>query len=361
MEIYVLDSRNDYTPVGVIDSYTSLIWTKRYYNYGDFELYLPASDNLLDILRPDFFLTRDDDDSVMVIEKIQIQTDAENGDYFLVSGRSLESILLRRIFEQQFVYESTGTLADAVSAFVTECTTNHDASHAHPYTYRQIAGLTVDTSSSFDGTMQIQFTGDTLLSAIIAVCKQREIGFKLTLQDSTMLLSLYQGNDVSDNVIFSTEFDNLVSSKYLYDTTNLANSIAVFGEGEGDQRKKYYRLFFNRDVNPESGLDLRELYVDARNISSNNGEIDNNAYFAMLAQKADEVHANHDISQSFESEIEPRMTFDYKKDYNLGDIVTVQNDYGITAKPRIIEIIENWSDEGYKVIPTFDVLEVVPT
>ena len=78
MEIYVLDSRNNYTPVGVIDSYTSLIWTKRYYNYGDFELYLPASDNLLDILRPDFFITRDDDDSVMVIEKIQIQTDAES-------------------------------------------------------------------------------------------------------------------------------------------------------------------------------------------------------------------------------------------------------------------------------------------
>lgn len=42
MDLYVLNKNLETT--GVIDAYESLIWTPRYYTYGDFELYLPATD-----------------------------------------------------------------------------------------------------------------------------------------------------------------------------------------------------------------------------------------------------------------------------------------------------------------------------
>ena len=64
------------------------------------------------------------------------------------------------------------------------------------------------------------------------------------------------------------------------------------------------------------------------------------------------------VLTSFESEIEPRMTYQYKVDYRLGDIVTLVNEYGVTVFPRITEIIESFSDEGYKVIPVFEKKEV---
>ena len=59
-----------------------------------------------------------------------------------------------------------------------------------------------------------------------------------------------------------------------------------------------------------------------------------------------------------ENEIIPNLTYIYKQDYNLGDVVTLMNGYGIEIHPRITEIIENWDDNGYTIIPTFEEEEV---
>lgn len=350
MELLILNK--SFQPVSIIEGYTSLIWTKRYYGYGDFELYIPADPALLDVLKTDYFITRSDDESVMIIEKIEIKTDVENGDYFIITGRSLESILMRRIFDMQYIFDSTYSLAIVVQSFVIYCTTNRDL----PRTYRQIPNLTVDTSSNFDGTMKVQFTGDTLYSAIVSVCQPRDVGFKITLSGNQMTLYLYQGEEV--DVEFSQDFDNLISSDYKRDTSDIANYIYVAGEGEGMNRRIFRRAFFNLE-NPKSGLDLHEVWVDARNISSNSGAISTPDYEKMLEQRAYEAYAEHSIDESFEAEVEPQITFEYKTDWNLGDIVTVKNAYGVTSKPRIVEIIECWDETGYSVIPTFDSLEVV--
>lgn len=348
MDVYVIDS--SYNVIAVIDTFKSLIWTTRYYACGDFELYIPADKSLLKYLQPDYFLKRDDDDSVMIIEKLEIQTDAENGSYYIVSGRSLESILYRRIFDRQFILENHGSLFGVIYAMVNECTTVHFGQG----TYRQIEGLSLEYNS-FDGDMTVQFTGTTLLDAIISVCMPREIGIKMTLSGQTLLLSMYQGSEV--DVVFSPEFDNLINSQYVFDKTDLANQAYVAGEGEGNARRWSSVLTVPAAMRP-SGLALRELFVDARDISSNNGEINAYEYLQMLTSRGKEKLAEHCVSESFEAEVEPRMTYQYKVDYNLGDVVTVMNEYGVTAKPRIVEIIESWSDTGYSVIPTFDTFDL---
>ena len=144
-------------------------------------------------------------------------------------------------------------------------------------------------------------------------------GFKVLPDDSgNFVFSLYQGQETE--VVFSREFDNIINTDYYKKTSQFRNAALILGEGEGDARRSAYiggmPLF--------GGLDLREIYVDARDISSNEGEV------------------------------EPNITYKYKVDYNLGDVVTVDNGYGVVARPRIIEIIESWDDTGYKVIPTFE-------
>lgn len=358
MNVYILDKT--YKQIACIDTFVSLIWTKRYFVCGDFELFLPADDRLLDVLQPDYFVTRDDDDSVMVIERLQIQTDAENGDFFIVSGRSLESILYRRIFNRQFVIEHDGTLNGAVGAMITECTTNRDSTPGHPYTYRQIPGLSVnlDPAYTYEASLQAQFTGQTLLDGIISICQPRAVGLRMNIVDNGLLLTLYKGTEVP--VVFSAEFDNLVNTKYLYDMSQYRNDTYIGGEGEGNERRWLHMYTTATKAEIPSGLALRELYVDAKDVSSNNGEISDYEYTGMLKSRGKEKLAEHAVKQSFEAEIEPQTTYKYKTDWNLGDIVTVQNEYGITAKPRIIEVIESWDTTGYSVIPTFDDLLVIP-
>ena len=64
--------------------------------------------------------------------------------------------------------------------------------------------------------------------------------------------------------------------------------------------------------------------------------------------------------QSFESEILTKGTFEYKKDWDLGDIVTVQNrKWGITLNTRITEITEIYEPDGFKLEATFG--NAIPT
>ena len=348
MTVYVLDKSK--LPVTVIDTYQSLIWTKRYYDCGDFELYMPANTDLLEYLQPDYFLTRDDDESVMVIEKIQIRTDAENGDTFIISGRSLESILTRRIFNKQFLLTSIGSIESAIWACVQECTGAHSGGREP---YRAIPSLSVDMSgeSIWVGTIRAQFTGDTLLDGIISICKQKSIGFRMIFQGSYMLLQMYKGTEVP--VVFSPEFDNVVNSTYVFDNTNFANTVYCAGEGEGSARR-WVSVIKGTFANRPTGLDLHEFFADARDVSSNNGAINAYDYSEMLSERASAILSEHAAAEGLEAEVEPDATYQYKNDYNLGDIVKVANGYGAETSKRIIEIIECWDDTGYSVIPTFE-------
>lgn len=346
MQVYVLDS--NYIPVYVIDQFTSLIWTKRYFTYGDFELYIPASTKISDYISADTFLVRDDDSSVMVVEKIYLQTDSENGDFFIISGRSLESILLRRVFRRQFVCNDT-TINGAAQSMFTECQTGYSASD----TSRQIQGLTVDTDYEIEKQINCQFTGQTLLDGIISLCQPDGVGIKMTVSGTSLILSFYEGTE--KQVVFSPEFDNIISSEYSLDLSEYYNCAYVAGEGEGKNRK--INSAWAGSILEFSGLALREMFVDARDISSNEGEIDETSYRIMLVARGKEKLAETVVNQAFEAEIEPRITYQYKTDYDLGDIVTVENYYGISRKCRIVEIIESWDDTGYKYIPKLDAVQ----
>ena len=78
--------------------------------------------------------------------------------------------------------------------------------------------------------------------------------------------SLYAGLDHSYQqttnpyVIFSPEFNNIITSTYTEDDIPFKNVALVAGVGEGDERVTI-------SVGSASGLDRRELYVDARDIS----------------------------------------------------------------------------------------------
>ena len=335
MEVYILNSTLQ--PIATIDTFRSLIWTKRYYNCGDFELYIPADKSLLPLFSPDNFVARDDDDSVMCIERLEIRTDIEDGDFFIVSGRSLESILARRIVGSQTII-TVSDVVQGLKELVTEWTTYID--------------LTIDDSLTYEYEMSTQLTGDNLLDAVSAICTRFGIGLRMTIDGDGFLLAFYQGE--ATDVVFSPEFDNLTSSSYVMDYTDYANYCKVLGEGEGTSR-----IGVNIHRSPqELGIKKRCIFVDAKDISRNGGDISSADYLPMLIERGWEKLEEHRVTQSFEAQIDPVVSYKYKTDYDLGDTVTFENAYGITARARIVEIIECWDENGYTIIPNFDKLEV---
>lgn len=341
MEIYILN--RSFEEIGIIDVYNSFIWTTRYYESGDFELYLPANAEALSLLAIGNYITRSDDANTMLIEKIEIKTDVENGNYIIATGRDLKSILDRRVISSQQAL--SGTVESAIYNLVNACC------GSTAITARVFPNFSTAALKGFTETISGQVTGAVLYEYIAEICKTCGYGWRINRNGSALTCELFNG-ETRDDVTFSPEFDNLINSDYVINSENYKNVAYTAGEGEGTAR-----IIVSVGSNA-TGLDRREIFIDARDVSSNDGEIILGEYVKLLQQRGREKLAEALVTEDFTGSIKSEL-YTYKQDYNIGDIVNVENEYGIRAASRIIEIVESWSAEnGYTAIPTFEKWEV---
>lgn len=351
MDLYILNRTFDV--VDCIDNYISLIWTVRYAKRGDFELMVKASPEMVVRLQKGFYIVRDEDatgafDSVMIIQNITVQTDVENGDNLIVSGYDLKDFLHRRVIKAQTVFSSV-TLKNAIQTLIEANLTSPSDSD------RRINHFYFDSSSSVGASdiMTAQVTGDNLGDYIEELLEKYGYGYTVFVDNGNIYFTLINGTDRSRNqqvnqyVIFSEGFDNLLSTNYSEDMREYANAAYVAGEGEGADRRI-------KEVGEASGVDRYELFVDARDISSNDGEIGDEAYLEMLTSRGEENLAEHAITTMFEGSVNNTVNFVLGVDYFIGDIVQVETDYGISLPARITEIIEADDVNGKSMIPTFE-------
>lgn len=353
MNILLLDQNFD--SVDVIDSYESVIWTDRYYEYGEFELYLPTSEKYLADAIQDYYIYRNDSEHMMIIEKIEINSDVEDGSHLILSGRSLESILTRRIVWSQTILD--GNLQNGVKRLISEAIISPDIS------YRQIPNFIFKESTDPRITnlkVQCQFTGDNLYDAVQSICEEAGIGFKITLnQSKQFVFELYVGEDRSYDqtdhpyVIFSQRYDNIINSNYIESKMEWCNVTLVAGEGEGEARRTQIT-----GETTAAGLYRRELYTDARDINSDNEAVTDTEYVNQLIQRGNEKLAENKVYKMFEGDVDYLRMFVYGRDFFIGDICQIRNEYAMEARVRITEFIvsENSSD-GIKAYPTFAVLD----
>ena len=347
MNLYILDPAHN--RIGMCDNYKSFIWTPRYFEPGDFELYAPASEELLVLLSRDNLIQRETDPThAMIIESVELLTSAEDGDYVVARGRCLKSILGRRIIWSQT--NLNGTVAYGISRLISE----NLISPSDPS--RKVDGFTLGTMQGGTEAFSAQFTGDNLLEAVVGICRSYGLGFDVTLgSGGSLVFTLYKGADRSyeqnqnPHVVFSPSFDNLVDSDYLEDGKEYRNVAKVAGEGEGTDR----RMVATGDLDA-TGLDRYELFVDARDLSSNDGEITEEAYNAMLAERGMKDLKEYETTVGFSGSVLPNRSYQLGTDYNLGDIVEVVNNYGVEGRARITEIIECADENGAHIMPTFE-------
>lgn len=357
MDLNVMDT--DFKSLELVDTYNSLIWTDRYRAYGDFEIKTTVNDKTLNTFKKDRFIECKDSGHTMIIETIQIASDAENGNHLYVTGRSLESILDRRIIWG--LKTITGNLQNGIKTLINECLISPTDSS------RKIDNFIFEDSTDpliTALTIDAQFTGDCLYDAVRETCEYFDIGFKVTRNEKNQFVfSLYSGADRSFSqttnpfVIFSPNFENIINSNYLESKAVFKNITLIGGEGEGSARR--YTTYGSG-----SGLERRELFTDARDISSavvdSNGNqitLSNAAYIAQLQQRGKENLAECIEITSFEGEIDATQMFTYGDDFFIGDTIQLANEYGHEVKAKIYEIIISEDSYGKSIYPTFSTID----
>lgn len=356
MLYYIYDT--DFVLKKVLDSYLSSIWTVRYDQYGDFEICAPYSKDIFDEIKLDDYIMRPDSDRMMVVEDIQIQTDAEGGDQIIFSGRSVESILDRRVlFDQTIV---VGNTQDGIKFLLdSNAISPSDEKRKLPIVFHKNEDSAVTSLET-----AYQFSGETLYEAIEALCVDGSIGFRLIpdLNAKNFIFELYSGADRSyyqtdrPYVVFSPGFDNIVTSNYISSKKEYKNVAYAAGEGEGSERTVISVYSGEAEA---SGLSRRELYVDAGSVSSttSDGTLTESDYLDQLASRGSEELEKVKSTTYFEGEVDTSRQFVYGVDFGIGDIVQLQNEYGIEGCARITELVLSDDQNGSTSVPTFTSIE----
>lgn len=362
---------HEYSKEYVIDNYKSIIWNDRYNKCGDFEIYIPMSETSLDVFQNGYYVLSDISEGAMIIENMSITSDEENISFLIVSGRSLESILTRRIIWAQTNIAKNTYVQNAIKSLIDDAIIQPSISE------RTIPNFEFNMSTdpaitSLKTVNDMQFTGDNLYEAISKICGIYGIGFKVTLNldrsvtknghtyNGVFEFKLYSGKDRSYNqdvlpyVVFSPEFDNLISSDYKIETQEYKNVTLIAGEGEGIDRKT---TSLYSDV--YSGLNRRELYTDARDLSTNidGGTLSDEEYIEVLKNRGLSKLQETQVISNFDADAAYNITYEYNKDYFIGDIVQFENRLGLMYPVRVIESIYSESTDGIKYYPIFEILE----
>lgn len=395
LNLYVMNQ--SLQKIGVVDSLKSLIWAKRYVEFGDCEVYVPATPENLAIFEIGNYLIREDDDMICRIDSIELDTDADAGDFLIIIGTDCKAILNQRVVWRQTSF--VGQAGAFVRRIITDNLITPIGETATVRNNRKISNFTLGTFSGFTDTVDIQASYAPVGDKIAEICRRFGYGSKVTFNGTNFIFDLYRGVDRSYNqavnsfVVFSRDFDNLKSTKYVIDKRNFASIALIGGVGEGNERH-----LTTVQANTQTGINRYETFVDARNTSNQlmyddliaaypggsistvggvvyyvvageyiatlndaanpaNAILTDAPYYEMLEEAGEETLSNMKQLTTFEGEVEASISYVYKTDYYLGDIVQVKNDYGIERAARIVEVVESFNDEGYSLIPTFEYYE----
>jgi len=392
MDLYIFNKSFD--TVAVIDEYESFNWTDRYNKAGDFELTLLITSELLSVLKSDYYVYFSQSEHLMIIEGVEIQVDEEKGNRLIVTGRSLESLLERRIvwtkkkfnlamnFQRSIVELVINAMSTPQAQYIgsdwaKEITAAADRRKISNMVVRRTWEEPLANRIKMDA---IEYWGENLYDIVTELCASRdpEVGFKITWHqsDNTFHFYLYIGNDhSSDNtdgnlpVSFSPQLENIFDTDYYESVKGYKTTVLIAGQypkpkqNQNDEEEiedKTTWVCRGKNLDVYTGLYRRELFCDARNVPYKDD--DNKTTYAWAKVKAalqDEGKKSlnsesNKKATTFEGEVDYRTTYEYGVDYKLGDVVDISDVYGHETKARIVEVTFSDDEEGFSINPTFE-------
>lgn len=319
---------NEFENLGTIDDYSSFYFVRNFTKAKEFQIVTPIK--YLDILKDGniiFTIPK----KAGIIEDVEVN---ESKKTITVKGRDLKSIVGRRLTVPpvgKAYDEIKATAEEVIKHYVlTNCINPVDPK-------RKIPQLELAANKKRGSTIAWQSRFKYLDFEIERICNAAGIGWEvyLDLDKEKFIFDVALGvdrtKDLNSKVKFSEEFDNLTNSTYTNSASSFKTMGFVAGQGEGEERA-VQEVFKTVDT----GLNRRELFIDARDIENEDN----------LGDRAKAKLSEYDYITSNESTY-INSNFEYEKDWNLGDIVILKNSLG-ESQQRVAEVTEVY--EGYMKI-----------
>jgi hypothetical protein len=357
MEVYILDSLN--RRVSIVERYESFTWAERFKDLGDFEMVVHSNFDSRSSFVPGVRITHSETYRVMTIETVEDTLDLEGKKILKIKGRSLEQILQQRLamaaltdLETDAKWSITDFPKDiAEQLFHDICVTGIlDSGDIISGIGEGSSLFPADTIDPPSELVIYEFEPKSLYDAEKVICDQFDMGFRIVRDPVSALLyfDIYMGVDRTTAqtdvpaVIFSPDLDNLHATREL--TSNaLYKNVAYVISSVG------HEIVYPDDVDPlVAGFERRVLYVKADDIN----DPDPPTASDQMIQRGKEQLALNRQFRGLDGELDISSQYVYGTDYNVGDLVELRNDDGLTSYMRVTEQIFVSDREGQRRYPT---------
>ena len=208
-----------------------------------------------------------------------------------------------------------------------------------------------------------------LYDTLVTIATQSEIGWRVRF-DGSLTLEVFEGNDLSSQVQFSTDYDSLANGEFKDSSEAFANTVYIGGKGTGSDRDIYEgevsegttnENFLLLEPNTEDKLIVGDgfLEVDQSGISPSGLErfeaFDNQSQMTDVNEyEAEAISILTQYGQTLELSGNglAKCPYIFKEQYDVGDIITVAFS-GKSAKVQILSVTENWVYGQYGISFSF--------
>lgn len=369
MELRIFNK--DLEPLGIIDETVSVIWQPSYWNkgeYGDVKILAPITSNNSTLLTEGNIIVRHGETSeysdgtgewrrAAQITYRYIAKDENGAEQIEVQGCFLKKWLSKRVLIARVV--TTDTNQNIINKIVNE-NYGQQASTARQFerfqmlTQEDLGGSSIEYSAEFGASAEQEIYSRALAGKlgydILVNERARQYGFWL-YKGKDLTASNTQGNTPC---IFSRDFDNVSEQEYTQSIENMKNTAYVTGAAADDGTQPQIEVWKEEE---SVGLDRDELFIEATDISrtaendaGETEEIPIEQYLELMATKANGELETYGEIVNFVSTINVSKNLKYKRDFNVGDIVTsIERRWNIKIDARITQINQT-SQNGQETI-----------
>lgn len=352
MNLIILNE--NFETLGVVSVFNTLLWTRRYYDAGVFELHAPA--DFFGLMNTGRYLYRNDRKELGVIREVKFARNDKGAGTAYCKGYFAESLLNNRVINTSV--NMTGTPEAISRALIQKYLISPSDSG------RKFPQIVLGASAGLGTSITVESTGGDLGLKLYEIEKTQELSHRLVYDylTNTLAFEVWQGKDRTDSqtanswAIFADSYYNIKNAIYDRDEGSYRNYAYVAGEGEGAAR-----TIVEVDIRGSSVEERRELYVDARDLQSiwqddsgTEHRYTAAQYRAMLRQRGLEKLAEYEKVETVSSDVDPEANLVYMTDFDLGDLCTYRyTEVGIETTKRITEVQEVYEGSKQTLSVTF--------
>lgn len=381
--------------IGYINDTTSIIWKRGWSTYGDFEIHMTKPNDLLKQDR--WVMLNEDVNKFGIIKKVVDDSDGRlynSTQDFTVYGYEAAFILSERVtaptdadnknHDGYITYGKQPAETIMYDLVRTQATEPNDSK-------RKIEELTIKTHGTPSGhetAFKSRFKPITTDLQTLSVFSG--LGFRIVpdLESGKLVFEVLHGvnrkqdiDNIKDGVIdsaainsnayiFSQDNKRVKKHTYTHDSSAYKTMAYVAGEGDGANRK-IVKLFDDL-----TGLDRKEVMIDARDIQSshtevkvNDGTLSSDSSTTTTTTSGDEKLTEEQLisrgTEKLQSDYRDVVNYEYESDvsdygdyYDLGDTTTyVDRKNGIRLDQQITAVEETYENGIVTVTPTFGYTE----